>query len=336
LSRVVYTTSIAVVYTTLAGCAATGDPGGGAAHLPVSGAGPFRPLGPDPSYVIDAPTVLTDLHSDLDEPTVVARGAQLALWVTARADGASTIAHADALTTLGDGFGALYPALAADRDWEAGNIGAPSVLWPSDPVIVAPPDEPWILFYSGGGAIGWAIAVDGHVWIKAPGPALIADTVEEGDALAAPAVVRIDDRIRVYYLAQGKLWAAEAPFADVAAARATTWTRLDADPRTPERDPFLVAAPFAVGLGRVTARVAATAAGRARHDLYFSAATATGVTCGFASSYSGSDFELAAAPILPPMVKGSACAMTPYLDGALLLYVEHDGPRGTIAAATSP
>ena len=68
-----------------ASCGVTGDSGGGAAHLPVSGSGPFTPLEPDPSLdMINPPFVLTDNGADLDDPWVVDYGDQMALWVTAR------------------------------------------------------------------------------------------------------------------------------------------------------------------------------------------------------------------------------------------------------------
>ena len=216
-----------------AGCGSTGDAGGGAANLPVSGAGPFRPLPPNQAIPITPPFVLLDPLADVDEPSVVADGDALALWVTAKrkALAGTRIEHADAFH-LTDGFGPLTMALDPDQGWEAGALSSPSVIW----------DQPWILFYGGGGAIGWATAADGHTWVKAPGPALVANNAEEGTALSSPAAVRVGDRLRVYYLASGAVWAAEAPFADVAASRATTWARLDGDPTTPERDPILAPA----------------------------------------------------------------------------------------------
>ena len=52
---------LAVTLLAVAGCGATGNAGGGASHLPVSGAGPFTPLEPDPSLDrISPPFVLAD------------------------------------------------------------------------------------------------------------------------------------------------------------------------------------------------------------------------------------------------------------------------------------
>jgi hypothetical protein len=303
------------------GCAAVGDAGGGAAHLPVSGGGPFRPLEPDP-------TVADDVLADLDEPMVLSDGDLLALWVTVTRNGATDIEHADALS-LEDGFGPLQLQLTADASWEAGSVSGPSVVR----------GQPWLLFYRAGGAIGWATSSDGHRWTKGPGPTLWANGAEEGTLLGPPAAVRLGDVVRVYYPAGGSLFAAEAPFSALARGVPTGWVRLDGDPSTPARDPMVTGAPFATALGRVTARAAATPAGRLRHDLYFTAATGnmqSPTTCGYAASYTGDAFEVAGAPILPLIPVTRAPTMTPYRDGALLLFVARSGAHDAVAAGLSP
>jgi hypothetical protein len=323
------------------GCGATGDSGGGAQHLPVSGAGPFTPLEPDPSLeAINPPFVLADNNADLDDPWVVDWGDQMALWVTARRANVTDIEHADALT-LEEGFLPLVQAILPTEAWEAGAVSGASLV-AGDPVV---PGGIWVIFYTGGGSIGWATAPAitlGHNWTKATGPALLADGAEEGTELGSPAVVRLGDRVRVYYLASGAIWAADAPWDDVVAGRATTWTRLDGDPATPERDPMLRAPAWALSIGRFTARAADTPAGRIRHDLYFTAVTAPTSaqpsisTCGFASSFTGDRYEIAATPILPLKNATHAPAETPYRDGALLLYIQRSGARDAVAAAHSP
>jgi hypothetical protein len=323
------------------GCGATGDSGGGASHLPVSGSGPFKPLEPDPSLdAINAPFVLADNNADLDDPWVVDYGDQMALWATARRANVTDIEHSDSFA-LEQGFLPLVQAILPDQAWEAGAVSAPSLI-AGDPVVRG---GIWVIFYAGGGAIGWATAPAvtlGHNFAKAPGPALLANGAEEGTELSSPAVVRLDDRVRVYYLAAGAVWAADAPWSDVVAGRATTWTRLDGDPSTPERDPMLTTPSWALSIARVTARADQTPAGRVRHDLYFTAVTAPTPmqpsisTCGFASSFSGDQFAVSAAPILPLKNATRAPAETPYRDGALLLYIERSGSRDAVAAAHSP
>jgi hypothetical protein len=325
----------------LPACGAIGDSGGGASHLPVSGSGPFTPLAPDPDLSnISPPFLLIEGAADLDDTWVVAYGDQLALWVTARRTNITEIEHADALV-LEDGFLALSPAIRPDQAWEAGAVGGATLI-AGDPVAAG---DPWILFFTGGGAIGWATApaiTAGHQWTKAPGPALLANGMEEGTLLASPAVVRIDDRVRVYYLAAGAIWAAEAAYADVAAGRAASWVRVDGDPSTPARDPMLVTPDWALSIGRVTARAAPTPAGRLRHDLYFTAVTRPTATvdsistCGFASSFTGDRFAVASAPILPLRTATHAPSETPYRDGALLLYIQRAGAHDAVAVAHSP
>src|SRR5947209_12278310 len=88
--------TVACALLMIAGCGVTGDSGGGAAHLPVSGAGPFKPLEPDPSLdAINPPFVLADPAADLDDPWAVNYGDQIALWVTARRANVTDIEHAD-------------------------------------------------------------------------------------------------------------------------------------------------------------------------------------------------------------------------------------------------
>jgi hypothetical protein len=58
-------------------------------------------------------------------------------------------------------------------------------------------------------------------------------------------------------------------------------------------------------------------------------------TCGFAASFTGEAFEVAAVPILPPTEVARSCAETPYRDFALLFYIQRSGVRDALAAGTS-
>ncbi|MSP62401.1 MAG: hypothetical protein EXR72_19130 [Myxococcales bacterium] len=304
------------------GCGTTGDVDRDPRFVPTSGAGPFRRLS-DESLENPPPFVLTDGVADLDEPSLVADGLRLALWVTARRGGTARIEHADS-DDLKASFTVPETALVADQAWELGSVSGPSVIAGS----------PWLLFYAAGGAIGFATADDGHGWRKGPGPTLVADRADEGLVLGAPGAIRLGGKVRVYYPANGALWAAEAPYADLASGRAPVWTRLDGNPTTPEREPMVASATYATAIGRACAFTGTTPAGRARHDLYFSATADPNPTIGFAASYSGDRFTVAAGPILiAPAVR--APAMVPYGAGALLLFVQR-GQRDGIAAATSP
>jgi hypothetical protein len=59
-------------------------------------------------------------------------------------------------------------------------------------------------------------------------------------------------------------------------------------------------------------------------------------TCGYASSFSGFEFAVAAKPILPPKLVTRAPTIAPYGDGAVAIYVEHRGVRDALIAAKSP
>jgi hypothetical protein len=314
----------------LAGCGAGGDPGGGHDHLPVSGAGPFAPLTMQPGEQIDPPIVLVDSGANLDDPAVLADGDRLTVWVTAKRKSGIDIERADAPSLL-DGFGPLEPALAADQPWEGGAVSAPSLL----------PGSPWLLFYSAAGAIGYAVSSDGRTWQKA-GPTLSTDGLDEGVALGAPAAIRVDDRVLVYYPAAGRLWAASAPFADLVARRPVTWQRVNGDPTRPGRNPVIDGVPYGVALGRPFARAADTPVGRRRFDLYFTVETGLGpnngpaTTCGFASSFQPVGMQVLPQPIVPPKLAVRAPTETPYGDGAVLLYIQVRGVRDALAAARAP
>ena len=164
----------------------------------------------------------------------------------------------------------------------------------------------------------------------------MADGGDEGASLGPPAAERLGAVVRVYYPAAGSLWAAEAPFDEVAAGRATAWTRLDGDPTTAARDPMVGGAPWATAIGRAMARTVITPAGRPRHDLYFSGTRAMNLpsTIGFSASFTGDRFAVAALPILTPP-EASSPSVAAVGDELLLLFSAPDGHRA-IGAALSP
>ena len=251
------------------------------------------------------------------------------------------IEHADSFA-LEQGFLPLVQAIRPDQSWEAGAVSGASLI-AGDPVV---PNGIWIIFYTGGGAIGWATAPAitlGHNWTKAPGPALLADGAEEGTELTL-AGGGADRRSRARLLPRARRDLGGGG----AVGRRRRRTRDDAGrgstaiPARPSAIRCCSAPPWALSIGRFTARADKTPAGRVRHDLYFTAVTAPTAaqpsisTCGFASSFTGDRFEIAAAPILPLKSATHAPAETPYRDGALLLYIERSGARDAVAAARSP
>jgi hypothetical protein len=343
--------ALALVTLFTIACGTGADEGGGARGLPIGGGGPFRPLEGDTTLSINAPYVLTDAR-DVDSPAVVADGDALAIWVARRAPAPAPgtlgapveIAHADSPTLL-DGFGPLDTALVPSEAWEAGIVDAPAVLPPR--TLPGSATDPWLLAYRGGGGIGLAVAADGHTWRKLPGPVLAANVIEEGNVLGTPAIARLEgagadgrDGLRLYYVAAGAVWAADANVIpdDRADASRPIFTRVDARPSTPERDPIVApgAFRFLATIEHVSARSARTATGRVRHDLWISGSTGVkspASRCGYAASFDGLAFEASQTPILPKIVDGRGPASTPYRGGALLVYVQRLGSRDAVAAA---
>jgi hypothetical protein len=349
-----------LVGAALTGCAAAPGGSGGATDLPGGGAGPFIPVGDSAKVSWSAPFILSTAD-DHDDPWLVADGPALSLWMTARTrtEPGSRIDHAD-LSTLAAGFGPTERAFVAELAWEAGSVSAPSVLAPRAP------GRPWLLFYAAGGKLGLATSPDGHSWSRRAEPILFADGTDEGSVLGSPAAVRLSapdsatgvEAVRLYYLAAGAVWVAEANAARLEEG-AGDWTRLDCKPSTPQRDAVVArnGVPTLVDLRRVTARLTTTPTGRVRHDLYLGGWTGRRASTdptsrlydtlffggGYAASYDGLRFDVARAGVLPTRVSGRAPFVLPYADappidektagGSLLFYVDLFGGRDSFAVA---
>jgi len=325
-----------VLIVLLAGCGTLGGPGGGDTDLPNSGAGPFKPIEAEPGDRLNAPVALEEA-ANLDDPCVLVRGDALGAWITVTRAGKARIEHADA-NQLREGFGPLLVDVEASFDWEHGEVRHASII------DRAAASEPMRMVYEAGGAVGFAVANDGigHLWQKNPMPILTANGLEEGAKLSSPSLARIEgkdgDRLRVYYLANGVVWAAEAPIADP-----TQMVRLDGNPRTPERDPVLTGLPFLTGLEKVSARAADTATGRQLVSLYLSGpipntAAEAPRGSGYAAAYDGLAFEILPSPILPRLEAGHSPSLASLMYGpkALLFYARRIGPYDAIAIGVSP
>ena len=135
--------------------------------------------------------------------------------------------------------------------------------------------------------------------------------------------MRIGDEIRIYYVKDGSLHASQGPLNGLR-----------------DLGELVHSAPYGTSLGRAFARVAQTAAGRLRHDLYFTVQTATLPTCGWAASYDGRDFDVFPTPITDPKQDTRALTMTPYqadgIDSALALWIQRRGARQVVFAGKSP
>ncbi len=323
---------VAFVVLCMAGCGTIGGPGGGDNNLPNSGAGPFKPIEAEPGDRLNAPIALEEA-ADLDDPCVLVRGDALGAWITATREGKARIEHSDA-DQLREGFGPLLVDVEATFDWEQGEVRHASII---DRTTAS---EPMRMVYEAGGAVGFAVTPDGigHAWQKNPLPILQANGLEEGATLKSPSLARIGDRLRVYYLANGVVWAAEAPLADP-----TAMVRLDGNPQTPMRDPVLSALPFLTTLDKVSARAANTPTGRQLVTLYLSGPVPSTATIpphnsGVAAAFDGLHFEVVPSPILPRLeaAHSPSLASQAYGPKMLLFYAHRVGPYEAITIGTSP
>jgi hypothetical protein len=312
-----------LVAALLCGCGTLAPPGVGDVDLPASGMGVFTLLTADPADPISAPFVLTDVV-DIEEPSTLVHGTTVALWASIKRNGVQQIEHADLYDRLQEGFLPLGFPLSPSETWENGAIHSPSML----------DGPPYVMFYAANDAIGWAVANDAaaHNFIKAPGPAFAADT--EGGPVSSPAAVRVGDKIRVYYLAAGAIWAAEGSRADVEAGLPTTWTKLPG-PLIRQTD-----VPFLSVLEHLQARAPFTPAGRQRFDLYMSGPIIDPKlkihTVAGASSFDGLDFTVVKTPLLPKGEAGTSPTPAIYGPKQVLFFSRRFGSYDAIAAAITP
>ncbi|HKA90846.1 MAG TPA: hypothetical protein VKE22_24455 [Haliangiales bacterium] len=276
----------------LAACGMGAASGGGTDHLPVSGAGPYGDIG-------DQPVVFADPGADLTSPTAIAlEGGGFRIWYAR----AGEIWRVD----LGDGPGPAgepAPALAADRAWEAGAVGNPSVT--------PAPGGGLLMVYEAAGQVGAARSNDGVAWMK--------DAAPLGDG-HDPSAVYAGDELFVYVADGGAI---RRLGGDVVLSAST-------DPLA--FDSAAVAEP--------TAAFGTTVAGRRWIGLFYVGANAAGRTLiGFAGSGDGATFTRPprGRPILaaPSIVSERGPAPVVLSDRAYLFYNRVKSGRWAIAAALS-
>ncbi|MBK7977956.1 MAG: hypothetical protein IPK07_33470 [Deltaproteobacteria bacterium] len=87
--------------------------------------------------------------------------------------------------------------LEASLAWEAGQVGAPALIF--DEALGGA--EPYRLWYEGGGGrgLGLASSPDGIRWAKHGAPVLVPDQEWEGGRVSAPTVVRVGDELWLWY-----------------------------------------------------------------------------------------------------------------------------------------
>lgn len=309
----------------LLACGAGAGEGGGAENLPTRGVGPYGKLEDDPDTFVDEPVVLSDPDglASWRAPCAVSGPVHGRYTVYFAAEVMKPSPGPTALfvardVSLADGPGSVEPVLAAERSWEGTRLDHPQLIVPGL-------DAPYGLLYEAGeGVIGYAESEDGLQFTRASDEPLLAPdpsrAPEEGSRVGSPAAVWTSPgRLLLLYeapdapgalgaLGGGAIFGAAlevSPDLPVGAPGHLTLSRLDADPRSPERDPVLGPDPFLDTFDEAAVSSpwlqTSQIADRLVYDLFYSGRDAGGdVTVGFAGSHDGLFFQrFDKNPILP-------------------------------------
>lgn len=272
-----------------AACGTGAAPAGGDQNLPNARVGPFRVLRTGET-TRKAPFVFeSGLWRD---PAIVALGegpeagaTRARLFLAGGGANNGFLAFTDLAQAVDRGNGVPTRVLEAAEEWEAGALGAPSVLVDQ---------EKWLLFYAAGGCIGRAVSTDGEHFERAPRtPVLCGD---ERGPVGAPSIARGGDGgFRLFYEQAGAILEARALDAEGSAFGAGE-TVLRASTEEGSYDAGGVGDPCALPL----TAAAASVTGRTVRYLYYTAHTADGTPAiGLAARF-GDDgpLERAREPVL--------------------------------------
>jgi hypothetical protein len=303
----------------LVGCGLNGGEGGGDAHLPTAGAGPYSKPSGSAKTPAEEPFVILDNSADLDDPAAIAsaRGG-FEVWFsrTPTAGGATEIwhAHLPGITELPDR--GPEPALAATEAWEQGDVEAPSVVDLGEGHL--------LMYYQGGGGIGRASSDDGGVtWSK------------DGMVLAGvtdPSALVVDERTFLYFERPDGigLATAEGPDGPFVLVPEAVLTPSSGDPDAFDR--AWVGEPDVVG-GK-------TAANQVHIGLFYvGRAGNSSHAIGHVASADGRMFmpSMAGKPVLDagaPDERGPSAVLFP--DRGVLFFAQQRAARTVIAVATTP
>ncbi len=224
-----YRTIAALLSLSLASnCGTLASPGAGDRELPANRTGPFREL--TMTEMAGRTCAAVDFAGLIDEPSALRLAdGRVALYVTREHDGLRAIAR---LVMRSPGQQQSDPAdvLTATLPWQGGAVSSPDVTARADGSLA-------MAYATASGAIGLARSADGLSWEARPLSALEANS-ESGETtpLRAPSIVAQGDALVLAYVSGGAIWLARATRFDA------PFERIDADPRTPRRDPVLGAA----------------------------------------------------------------------------------------------
>lgn len=303
------------------GCGTTAAPGGGDTDLPSGRIGPYRLL--DGEELPDGPCLVRDDGATLEDPAALPLDARrVALYFTRR-EGARRSVWRVVVVEGRRLEGAPEEALAPSLAWHGDAVAAPDV---------APTREGFAMVFDTPAGLGLATSADGRAWRPAGQPLLDTDAdAGERTPLRAPTIlVDRGGAVTVAYESAGAIWSAAGP------ALGAPLRRVDADDRTPRRDPLLAPGDDARDAGVVgyasgavgdpSLRAEETLAGRAHYRLLFSARSASVAldggsaferAIGVAGSFDGVRFPRAEAAALTGRVDPSVRAPSAWSDGPL-------------------
>ena len=299
---------------------------GGAENLPTLGAGPYARFASDDATPADEPFVFFDRSAELFDPTVIAGGPGLRVWMSREEPGPpdddTQIYYGEVASAHDVPAGPLTLALAADQAWEQGRVAAPTVVDLGGKHLV--------MFYEGGTtarAIGRADSTDdGATWTKLAAPVL--------SGAMQPSAAFANDRFELYVTRPGSpaIWRAVG----------TDAFAFDAGPVLEPR-PGLMKAFDADSLDHPCIVVHRESTGRLHWALFVVGydampddAGSAHPAIGYAGSWDGASWERFGGPAaqLGAPAVGPAVLITPA--HGLMLYVDTKRGLRAIAAAHNP
>ena len=187
----------------VAACGQMGDRYGSTSAFPATGGAPWYKVDLDPDKDLAQSIIIYgDANHYLTEPHYIFDGDRHYVFYEVDEIDLDTDIISDSyimFATSSDGLAwdienGGEPVLIADQDWEAGGVGAPTVLRR---------DGKYLMYYAAGAGIGHAQSSDGIVWEKHDAnPILIPDQAWEGGStgvVGAPSIIHHEGAFHLYY-----------------------------------------------------------------------------------------------------------------------------------------
>ena len=198
---------IAIACACVFACGTERDIFGSLDNVPSSGVAPYTKVDLDPDTELTQPFLIVPETADVEyrEPAILARDDRFYLWVevgrflgadqsNAHTSSAIRLFESDSAASWIDANGG-EPVFAAEREWEADRVGAPTVIHHGGAFRM------WYVGADGAG-IGAASSPDGLTWTRlSDAPVLTPTQGWESGTVSAPCVVFHDGLFRLWYSA---------------------------------------------------------------------------------------------------------------------------------------